>query len=276
MKSMWIALVLSRGLSSSSAQNAYAVAERDVGGGVLVQQRVVEDGVERADAALAVDERDLAEAGRALVAARSRARRASAPWLGVDLHRAPALEAHPSAPRRSCPPSVERLRRAHHAVDPLRVGRGEDLLGGRLGMCADPVHGRRSSRTATSRSAAARRVRSVPGPSKCSAAKRRAVEPARDADERRPGARVQAATGSSSSSRQTCTICSHSCASAASGGRARDTPAAPSRRSGTGTIVQFVVRVVDHLAGLAQRTAAGRGRRAPGRARPAAPGPPGR
>jgi hypothetical protein len=33
----------------------------DVAGGVLVEQRVEEDGVERADAALAVDERDLAE-----------------------------------------------------------------------------------------------------------------------------------------------------------------------------------------------------------------------
>ena len=44
-----------------------AAAERDVAGGVLVEQRVVEDGAERADAALAVDERDLAEAGGAVV-----------------------------------------------------------------------------------------------------------------------------------------------------------------------------------------------------------------
>ena len=39
-------------------------AERDVRGGVLVDQGVVEDGVEGADAALAVDQGDLAEALR--------------------------------------------------------------------------------------------------------------------------------------------------------------------------------------------------------------------
>ena len=38
------------------------VSERDVAGCVLVDQGLVEDGAERADAALLVDERDLAEA----------------------------------------------------------------------------------------------------------------------------------------------------------------------------------------------------------------------
>ena len=39
-----------------------AVAEGDVRRGVLVDERVVEDAAERADATFAVDERDLAEA----------------------------------------------------------------------------------------------------------------------------------------------------------------------------------------------------------------------
>src|SRR4051794_15859367 len=47
-------------------------AERHVRGGVLVEERVVEDGAERADPARAVDERDLAEpaAARVLVGER--------------------------------------------------------------------------------------------------------------------------------------------------------------------------------------------------------------
>ena len=40
------------------------VAERDVAGGVLVEQRVVESRPERADPALAIDERELSEPGR--------------------------------------------------------------------------------------------------------------------------------------------------------------------------------------------------------------------
>ena len=52
-----------------------AVAERDVAGGVLVEQRVVEDGAERPDPPLAVDERELAEPERAVVDRQLRAQR---------------------------------------------------------------------------------------------------------------------------------------------------------------------------------------------------------
>ena len=43
------------------------VAEREVAGGVLVEERVLEDGLEAADPPFAVDERELAQAGSALV-----------------------------------------------------------------------------------------------------------------------------------------------------------------------------------------------------------------
>src|SRR6266516_7875266 len=48
-------------------EKAEAASERDVTRGVLVEQRVEEDRLERTDAALAVDERQLAEPGRAVV-----------------------------------------------------------------------------------------------------------------------------------------------------------------------------------------------------------------
>ena len=81
-----------RSRSSSSAENAVGAAERDVARGVLVEQRVVEDGAERADPALAVDERELAEPGRAVVERDLRPQRLAV-LVGVDLDRAAALEA---------------------------------------------------------------------------------------------------------------------------------------------------------------------------------------
>src|SRR5919204_818648 len=69
------------------------VAERDVAGGVLVEERVREDGVELADPALAVDERDLAEPSSALVDSGPAAQRIRV-LVGVDRDGAPALEAH--------------------------------------------------------------------------------------------------------------------------------------------------------------------------------------
>ena len=60
------------------------VPERDVARGVLVEERLVEDRVERADPALAVDERELAEPGSAVVLRRQRTERVAAA-IGVDL-----------------------------------------------------------------------------------------------------------------------------------------------------------------------------------------------
>ena len=96
MKSMWIPLLLTRPRSSSPDGEREAVAERDVARRVLVEQRVVEDGPERADPSLPVDERELPEPRGALVDC-ARARERLAVLVGVDLDRAAALEAHPEA-----------------------------------------------------------------------------------------------------------------------------------------------------------------------------------
>ena len=62
MKSTWMPLLFARARSaSSSTREGVGVAERNVAGGVLVEERLVEDRAERADPALLVDERDLAE-----------------------------------------------------------------------------------------------------------------------------------------------------------------------------------------------------------------------
>src|SRR5829696_186161 len=104
------------GLRRVLEQEREPLADGDVAGRVLVEQRVVEDGAELADAALVVDERDLAEPGRALVAlddgAHDVLRR-----VGVDLHGAAALEAHAQVAD-------------HRAVDQhKRHRRGEVALG---------------------------------------------------------------------------------------------------------------------------------------------------
>ena len=64
MKSTWMVLAFTRRRDASPTDRELeALTERDVAGGVLVEQRVVEDRAELADSALAVDERNLAEAG---------------------------------------------------------------------------------------------------------------------------------------------------------------------------------------------------------------------
>ena len=84
MKSMWISLWLTRSCSLLGDREGEAEAEREVADRVLVEQRVVEDRPERADAALAVDERELAEPGRAFVDLGARADRAAV-LVGLDL-----------------------------------------------------------------------------------------------------------------------------------------------------------------------------------------------
>ena len=78
MKSTCVPLVFTRPTSSALDEERKAVAERDVARRVLVEQRVVEDRAERADAALRVDERELAEPARARRRARAALRSASA------------------------------------------------------------------------------------------------------------------------------------------------------------------------------------------------------
>jgi hypothetical protein len=106
---------------------AVTVPERDVRRGVLVDQRVEEDRLERADAALAVDERDLAQPSRAVVGRGGRAKCVGA-LFRVDRDGAPSgeLDADAGDDRAG---QLEWHRRAHVAVDALGIGRREGLFG---------------------------------------------------------------------------------------------------------------------------------------------------
>ena len=128
MKSTWMSLLFTRSsVGLVLDRERVRVAEGDVAGRVLVEQRLVEDGAERADPPLLVDERDLAEPRRTVVARGGRPERVGA-LVGVDLDRATALELDPD-PVDVRAVELERHRRRDVAVDPFRVGRREDLLG---------------------------------------------------------------------------------------------------------------------------------------------------
>src|SRR5713226_3627340 len=99
-----------------------AVAERDMARGVLVEQRVVEDGTERPDAALPVDERELAEPERAVVDRQLRAECLTV-LVRLDRHGDTVLERH-SEPADDRPVAQdERLCRGYAPRTALRVGR---------------------------------------------------------------------------------------------------------------------------------------------------------
>ena len=184
--------------------------------GVLVEQRVEEDRVQRADAAFAVDERDLAEARGALVAggvARAAPRRSP---------RASIRTARPSRNSTSRPRTIEPPRTSGFVERTTpsvrgRVRRGEDLLRRQVGHVADARRRSRRPPTGTATSGSSPTVRSVPGPRKRSASNRRADQPLRRADERPPGARARPRSGRPRPGGRRAAICSHSRASAASG-----------------------------------------------------------
>ena len=185
-----------------------AVAERDVRRRVLVEQRVVEDGAERPDAALAVDERELAEPGGALVERREAAERAAV-LVGVDLDRAAALEAHAQAADDRAVAEHERLRRGDVPVGARGIGGREDLLGRQVRQVPDPVDGlevggpeeRRRQQPDGQVGAGPLEVDRV----EAALAQRGGVRL-----QRRRSARATAATGSGSSRRSTCSSCCHS------------------------------------------------------------------
>ena len=162
MKSMWIWLSLTSALALAG-QEREALPERDVARGVLVEQRVVEDRAELADAALAVDERHLAEPGGALVAGDDRAHHVLR-RVGVDLDRAAALEAHAQVAHDRAVDQHERLGGGHVPVRAPRVGRGEDLLRRQVGHVLDAVDGLEAGRLPLA-PCSRPIVRSVPGPS---------------------------------------------------------------------------------------------------------------
>src|SRR5437764_13808371 len=68
-----------------------ALTEGDVAGRILVQQRVIEDRLQRADPPFAVDQRYLAETSRAGVACRQRPQCVGT-LFGVDLDRSAGFE----------------------------------------------------------------------------------------------------------------------------------------------------------------------------------------
>src|SRR5215203_2850260 len=121
-----------------AGQEREALPERDVARGVLVEQRVVEDGAELADAALAVDERDLAEASGALVAGDDRAHHVLR-RVGDDADGPAALEAHAQVAHDRAVDQHERLGGGHVPVRPVRIRGGEDLLRGQVGHVLDAV-----------------------------------------------------------------------------------------------------------------------------------------
>ena len=143
MKSMWIELALMRGTSSAPTRDRIGVPEGEVARGVLVEQRVEEDRAGLADPTLAIDERELAEARRALVLGASRAHRVGS-LVGVDLHGASALEADAAARERPCRARSSGFVADDDPVGTQRVGRGEDLLGRQVRVVVDPVDRRRA------------------------------------------------------------------------------------------------------------------------------------
>ena len=172
-------------------------------GGVLVEQGVEEHRLQRADPAGAVDERELAEARGAVVLRARRAQRLGV-LVGVDLDGAAALELDPE-PSDDRAVELERQGRADVPVDPQRIGGRERLLARdvrvvrevvdrrELGGMPDRRRGRgRPSGRCPARAGGSRRMRRS-----VSAVALRFNVSIRS---------VQAATGSSSSSRQTCAI----------------------------------------------------------------------
>ena len=141
MKSTWILLLLTLRLVGVVLDaEVVAAPERDVARGVLVEERVEEDRLERADPPLAVDERELAEPGGAVVLRRERAQRLRAA-VGVEPHRAAGFELDPD-PVDQRAVHLERARRRHVTVDASRVGGREHLLARDVREVTQTVDGR--------------------------------------------------------------------------------------------------------------------------------------
>ena len=243
-------------------------------GGVLVEQRVEEDGVERADAPLAVDQRDLAQARGALVAG-GVARAATSAPSSASIRTARPPSNATSRPRmidaadaRAAWSRARRRRRASGS------GEREDLLGREVRhvrRCRRPSRSARPCQRERrqqadgqvgARALEVQRVEAARGEPLGGArrARRRARARRRPGRPRRGGRRGRSAPTSRRERRV--------------GRRGRGARAAPRPASGRAPIGPVGRAVVDDLAGLAQarqlvaaRRGPGRGRRA-GRARP--------
>src|SRR4051794_17971003 len=122
------------GLSVERIRDAESVG--DVAGGVLVEQRAVEEGARLADPRLLRDERELAEPVGVLDVREVAADDVGA-RLGVDLHDPAVLEAEFEATD-ELTAEAERHARTNRSLRAARVGGGEDLLGRHVGDVLDP------------------------------------------------------------------------------------------------------------------------------------------
>ena len=184
MKSMWIWLSFDALAAASSTQEREALAERDVAGGVLVEQRVVEDRVELADAALARRPARPRRAGRR----RRRAGRSCAA-CPAPCRRRSARRARPrSAPAGRARRSRRPARAACVEVTWPSARSGSGVVNtssvGRFGMCSMPSTV--SKRAACQRDAGQQADRQVGARRPRSAARRsaRSVRRSATADER--------------------------------------------------------------------------------------------
>ena len=233
IQSIWIRLLLppcaaicsGRELRAVDEAFRIALAERDVAGGVLVEQRVEEQEAALRDRRGMRHQRHLAEAARALVGVehlvQHRPRRAR-----PSLRRCARPRSAPRCRRSACPdrraawccatwPST---RRACGVVKTSSVGMFGLQVMPFFAVEAPPCH---------SWPSASPMVRSVPGPGKCSAWNCCAVQPFRCAAAAPRCASAQAATGSALSTREAEKIASASLPTATSSVIARKDPLRP-------------------------------------------------
>ena len=138
MKSMWIWLSFVRPRSSSSRRTE-SPGRRDVARRVLVEQRVVEDGAELADPALASTSATSPSRAAPSSVASTILEIVPAVLVPVQLGGPAALEAHLQLAHDRPVYQHERLRRGDIPVGALRIGGCEDLLGREVRHVANAV-----------------------------------------------------------------------------------------------------------------------------------------
>ena len=149
IQSIWIMLLLppcsaicsGRELRPVDEALRVALSKRDVAGGVLVEQRIEEQKAALRDRRGMRHQRDLAEAARAFVAVEHFVQDVLAA-LCLRFDNAPAFKADRDAVDQRALIG-ERLGARDMAVDPARMGRGEDLFGRNVRIAGDAVLRRR-------------------------------------------------------------------------------------------------------------------------------------
>ena len=140
---MDLALVDPRQVRRVRDRMRVGVADGEVTRGVPVEQRVEEGPAEPADAALPVDERNLAEPRGALVGGAALAQSLRV-RVRFDLDRPSAFETDPQAGHERAA-DVERLGRGNDALGPFGIRGREELLGWEVRHMLDAVPRRRAA-----------------------------------------------------------------------------------------------------------------------------------